>query len=64
MMFLRVMSSCLLVMQQRVISTRGSYFLAMEFNDIMIDDQLYGIATTGLQARSRNAAAPNPRRSG
>ena len=34
----------------------GSSEMAIEFTDIMIDDQLYEIATTGLQAQSSNEA--------
>lgn len=34
----------------------GSSSLAMEFTDIMIDDQLYEIATGSLQARTQNEA--------
>ncbi len=34
----------------------GSSEMAIEFTDIMIDDQLYEIATTGLQAKSGNEA--------
>jgi len=34
----------------------GSSEMAIEFTDIMIDDQLYEIATTGLQAKSSNEA--------
>jgi hypothetical protein len=34
----------------------GSSELALEFNDIMINDQLYPIATTGLAAQSDNEA--------
>ena len=35
----------------------GSSELAIEFTDIMIDDQLYEISTTGLQAKTGNEAA-------
>jgi len=34
----------------------GSSEMAIEFTDIMIDDQLYEIATTGLQAKTGNEA--------
>ncbi len=34
----------------------GSSELAMEFTDIMIDDQLFQMQTTGLQARTQNEA--------
>ncbi len=37
--------------------TVGSASMAMEFTDVMIDDQLYEIATTGLTARTENEAA-------
>lgn len=35
----------------------GSSSLAMEFTDIMIDDQLYEIATTGMKARTQDEVA-------
>ncbi len=34
----------------------GSSEMAIEFTDIMIDDQLFEISTTGLQARTQNEA--------
>ena len=34
----------------------GSSEMAIEFTDIMIDDQLFEISTTGLQARTNNEA--------
>ncbi len=35
----------------------GSSSMSMEFTDVMIDDQLYEIATTGLKARTQDEAA-------
>ena len=52
----------------RIVSARqadrlaGSSELAIEFSDLMLNDQLYPIATSGLQAQSGNEAATTLRR--
>jgi hypothetical protein len=40
----------------------GSSELSVEFTDIMIDDQLFPIVTTGLQAQTENTAGQTARR--
>ena len=40
----------------------GSSSLAIEFRDILIDDQMYPIATTDLKAQSANETGKSARR--